>query len=218
PREAFDAVVRMLAEGFVTRRGATRALVHRDAVNRRLRARRGARLTAISSGGTIPETGDYVVLLEPQDQVIGTINEDFAIESLAGDIFQLGNASYRIRRVENGRVRVVDAEGAPPSIPFWLGEAPGRSDELSLAVSRLRAELEMALAADGVDATVAALCRRLALPEAAGRQLVDYLRRGMAALGAMPTHERIVLERFFDESGGMQLVIHSPFGSRINRA
>lgn len=217
-RETFDAVVHMLAEGFVTRRGPTRALVHRDAVNRRLRARRGARLTALSSGGTIPETGDYIVLLEPQDQVIGTINEDFAIESLAGDIFQLGNASYRIRRVENGRVRVVDAEGAPPSIPFWLGEAPGRTDELSIGVSRLRAEIDAALADGGVESAVSALCRRLALPDAAGRQVVEYLHQGRVALGAMPTRDRIVLERFFDESGGMQLVIHSPYGSRINRA
>ncbi|MCO5118892.1 MAG: DEAD/DEAH box helicase [Burkholderiaceae bacterium] len=218
PRSEFDAVVRMLAEGFTTRRGSNRALIHRDGVHRRLRARRGARLTALSSGGTIPETGDYTVLLEPQDQIIGTVNEDFAIESMAGDIFQLGNASYRIRRVENGRVRVTDAEGAPPNIPFWLGEAPGRSDELSIGVARLRAEVDAALVAQGVEATATALFRRLALPEAAGLQLVEYLHQGRVALGAMPTHERIVFERFFDESGSMQLLIHSPYGSRINRA
>ena len=235
-RQDFDAVVRMLAEGFTTRRGPGRAHLHRDGVNRRLRARRGARLTALSSGGTIPETGDYTVLLEPQDQIIGTINEDFAIESLAGDVFQLGNASYRIRRVENGRVRVTDAEGAPPNIPFWLGEAPGRSDELSVGVARLRDAIDADLAAGGsaaveagsveagsveatlVEATAARLEQTLALPEAAARQLVDYLHQGRVALGAMPSRERIVLERFFDESGGMQLLIHSPYGSRINRA
>ena len=140
-REDFDAVVRMLAEGFATRRGRRGALIHRDAVNRILRGRRGARTTALTSGGTIPDTADYQVLLEPENHVIGTVNEDFAVESMAGDIFQLGNASYRIQRVERGTVRVEDAKGQPPNIPFWLGEAPGRTDELSAAVSRLRAEV-----------------------------------------------------------------------------
>ncbi len=140
PRETFAAAVRMLAEGFSTRRGRRGALVHHDAVNRVLRGRRGARLTALTSGGTIPDTADYQVVLEPENQVIGTVNEDFAVESLAGDVFQLGNSAYRIRRVERSTVRVEDAAGQPPNIPFWLGEAPGRSDELSQSVSRLRAE------------------------------------------------------------------------------
>ena len=130
-RDDFDAVVRMLAEGFATRRGRRGALIHRDAVNRVLRGRRGARTTALTSGGTIPDNADYQVLLEPENLVIGTVNEDFAVESMAGDIFQLGNASYRIQRVERGTVRVEDAKGQPPTIPFWLGEAPGRTDELS---------------------------------------------------------------------------------------
>ena len=135
----------MLAEGFSTRRGRRGALIHHDAVNRMLRGRRGARLTALTSGGTIPDTADYQVLLEPENQIIGTVNEDFAVESLAGDVFQLGNTAYRIRRVERGTVRVEDAEGQPPNVPFWLGEAPGRSDELSAAVSRLRAEIDTRL-------------------------------------------------------------------------
>jgi ATP-dependent Lhr-like helicase len=226
-RNEFDAVVRMLADGFSTHRGTRGALLHRDAVHRRLRARRAARLTALTSGGTIPETGDYSVVLEPDAQTIGTINEDFAIESLAGDVFQLGNASYRILRIESGRVRVVDAVGAAPNIPFWLGEAPGRSDELSIGVSRLRDEIAARLAAagrsdaDSPSSTIGALrwlSDTLGLDEAAASQVVDYLRRGQAALGTMPSRERIVIERFFDESGGMQLVIHAPFGSRINRA
>src|SRR5205814_243861 len=140
-REDFDAVVRMLSEGFTTRRGRRGAYLHHDAVNHRLRARKGARLAAITSGGAIPDTADYRVIMEPSDTFVGTLNEDFAIESLAGDIFQLGNASYRIKRVEPGSVRVEDAKGQPPSIPFWLGEAPGRSAELSQAVSRLRTEI-----------------------------------------------------------------------------
>src|SRR5215469_8761006 len=148
PREDFSAVVAMLAEGFATRRGRRGALVHHDAVNRVLHGRRGARMTAITSGGTIPDNADYAVLLEPESQVIGSVNEDFAVESLQGDIFQLGNNSYRILRVERGTVRVEDAHGLSPTIPFWLGEAPGRSDELSEAVSRLRAEIAAALARD----------------------------------------------------------------------
>ena len=135
----------MLADGFTTRRGRHGALIYHDAVNQELRGRRNARLTAITSGGTIPDNADYQVILEPQATFVGTVNEDFAVESLQGDIFQLGNVSYRILRVEQGRVRVEDAQGQPPTIPFWLGEAPGRSDELSNAVSRLRREIEQRL-------------------------------------------------------------------------
>lgn len=216
-RTEFEAVVRMLAQGFATRRGRRGALVHHDAVNRRLRGRRGARLTALTCGGTIPDTADYQVLLEPQGQPVGTVNEDFAVESLQGDIFQLGNTSYRILRVEQGRVRVEDARGQPPSIPFWLGEAPGRSDELSAGVSRLRRELGERLA-QGRAPAVRWLIEGLGIAAPAAAQLTDYLAGARAALGTLPTQETIVLERFFDEAGGMQLVIHSPFGSRVNRA
>ncbi|OOG59310.1 DEAD/DEAH box helicase [Rhodanobacter sp. C03] len=217
-RADFDAVVRMLAEGFTTRRGARAAYIHRDAVHRQLRARRGARLTALTSGGTIPDTADYKVVLEPQAIIVGTVNEDFAVESMAGDIFQLGNTSYRIQRVERDRLRVEDAHGAPPSIPFWLGEAPGRSKELSFGVSRLRDEISEQLDAGGVPAAMKWLSDQLGLNEAAAQQLADYLARAKAALGILPTQHTLVLERFFDESGGTQLVIHTPWGSRINRA
>ncbi|KZC20595.1 MULTISPECIES: DEAD/DEAH box helicase [Rhodanobacter] len=217
-RADFDAVVRMLAEGFTTRQGLRAAYIHRDAVNRQLRPRRSARLTALTSGGTIPDTADYKVVLEPQAIIVGTVNEDFAVESMAGDIFQLGNASYRIQRVERDRLRVEDAHGAPPSIPFWLGEAPGRSDELSFGVSRLREELSAQLDAGGVSGALAWLHDQLGLSEAAAQQLVDYLARAKAALGVLPSQHTLVLERFFDESGGTQLVVHTPWGSRINRA
>ena len=216
-RAEFDEVVRMLAEGYSTRRGRHGALVHHDGVNHRVKGRRGARLTAITSGGTIPDNADYQVILEPQAQFIGTVNEDFAVESLQGDVFQLGNVSYRILRVEQGRIRVEDARGEPPSIPFWLGEAPGRTDELSASVSRLRGELEGHLDR-GLEAACAWLAAHAGICAPAAQQLVDYLAAGRAALGALPTQHTIILERFFDEAGGMQLVIHSPFGSRINRA
>jgi ATP-dependent Lhr-like helicase len=218
-RADFDAVVRMLAEGFATRHGRRAALIHRDAVNQMLRARRGARTTALTSGGTIPDTADYQVVLEPENHVIGSVNEDFAVESMAGDVFQLGNASYRIQRVERGTVRVEDAHGEPPNIPFWLGEAPGRTDELSASVSRLRLEIAARLRGDPAGATARAwLTDDVGIGEAAAGELVEYLAAGAAALGAMPTQETIVFERFFDEAGGMQLVIHAPLGSRVNRA
>jgi ATP-dependent helicase Lhr and Lhr-like helicase len=219
PREDFDAVVRMLAEGFTTRRGRRGALIHHDAVNHVLRGRRGARLTALTAGGTIPDNADYAVLLEPENLFIGTVNEDFAVESLAGDIFQLGNKSYRIRRVERGTVRVEDAHGMAPSIPFWLGEAPGRSDELSQSASRLREEIAERLRHDpaGQDA-LRWLIGQAGIAAPAAEQLVEYLAAAHAALGCLPTRDTIVLERFFDEAGGMQLVVHSPYGSRINRA
>ena len=218
-REEYLDVVRMLAEGFSTRRGHRAAYVHRDAVNGVLRGRRGARLTALTSGGAIPDTADYDVVLEPSGQLVGTVNEDFAVESLAGDIFQLGNTSYQIRRIEAGRVRVEDAHGQAPTIPFWLGEAPARTDELSYAVSRLRDEVASGLGERGDQpAAIGKLTERIGVEPAAAEQLVEYLDSARAALGVLPTQTTIVLERFFDESGGMQLVIHSPFGSRINRA
>jgi ATP-dependent Lhr-like helicase len=222
-RESFDAVVRMLSEGFATRRGRRGAYLHHDAVNQRLRARRGARLTAITSGGAIPDTSDYRVILEPSETFVGTLNEDFAIESLAGDIFQLGNTSYRIKRVEPGAVRVEDAAGQPPSIPFWLGEAPGRSEELSIAVSRLRAEISDKLVESNADEDVRApsinwLVDVVGISHGAAEQIVEYLAMTKLALGVMPTQEKIVVERFFDENGSTHVVIHAPFGSRLNRA
>ena len=229
-RAEYDEVIRMLADGFTTRRGRHGALIYHDAVNHQLRGRRGARLTALTSGGTIPDNADYQVLLEPQATMVGTVNEDFAVESLQGDVFQLGNVSYRILRVERGRVRVEDAQGQPPNIPFWLGEAPGRSDELSHSVSRLRQEIEDRLAAGATEGgstgpgasslqpALRWLIDEVGIQAPAAIQLVSYLSAARTALGRLPTRGTIVFERFFDETGGMQLVIHSPFGSRINRA
>ncbi len=220
----YQALLRMLAEGYTTRHGARGAYLHRDLATRSLRGRRGGRLTALTSGGTIADNSDYAVLLEPQGLNIGTVNEDFAVESLAGDVFQLGNTSYRILKIEAGRVRVEDAQGMPPSIPFWLGEAPGRSDELSFAVARLRGEIDQRLAsaesqaAERLQPVIDWLADTPGIPREAAQQIVEYLARARAALGALPTQRRLIMERFFDESGGTQLVIHSPYGSRINRA
>jgi ATP-dependent Lhr-like helicase len=217
PRESFDQVVQMLADGFTTRRGRHSLHVHYDAVNGRLRGRPGARLTAVTNGGAIPDQFDYDVVLMPAELPIGTLNEDFAFESMPGDIFQLGNTSYRIMKVETGRVLVEDARGEPPNIPFWFGEAPGRSDELSVAVSRLRDEVAAQLDF-GEEGARAWLGRELGLAPAASAQLVEYLAAARIALGELPTRETIILERFFDEVGDSHLVIHSPYGSRVNRA
>ncbi len=235
-REKFDEVIRMLSEGFTTRRGRRGTYLHHDAVNHRIRGRKGARLSAITNGGAIPDTSDYRVILEPSETFVGTLNEDFAIESLAGDIFQLGNSSYEIKRVGAGEVRVLDAHGQPPSIPFWLGEAPGRSEELSQSVSRLRKEISDRLEQndDHADEDVRApshgdahhvrgpsmkwLTDEVGLSDAAARQIVEYLAMTKIALGVMPTQEQIVAERFFDENGSTHVVIHAPFGSRLNRA
>jgi ATP-dependent helicase Lhr and Lhr-like helicase len=224
PSEYGD-VLAMLAQGYTTRHGRRAALIHHDPVNSRVRARKGSRMTAIMCGGAIPEVFDYRVLLEPEGTFIGTLNEDFAIESLPGDVFQLGNTSWRILRVGSGVVRVADAQGQPPSMPFWLGEAPARSSEMSAAVSRLKAAADPLLpgsdaprAAGELDAAVAWLERDYALTRAAAEQIASYLAEGKRALGVVPTTERLVLERFFDESGGMQLVLHAPYGSRVNRA
>ena len=249
-RKEFDDVLRTLAEGFSTRCGRRSALIHHDAVNHRVRARRGARLLALTSGGAIPDNADYRVVVEPSETFIGTVNEDFAIESMAGDIFQLGNASWRILGVNSGTMRVEDAHGQPPGIPFWLGEAPGRTNEVSQSVSRLRMEAEKRIELEsvqrtgestsgvqvaqhqfGIEGGYAATCATElvrgepyqaifgpGLSDAGAVQLADYFTATYRALGVIPSQEKLVVERFFDESGGMQMVIHSPFGIRLNRA
>jgi ATP-dependent helicase Lhr and Lhr-like helicase len=217
-RPDFAAVVRLLSEGYSGRWGRRAAYLHRDAVNRRLRPRRGARLIAVTSGGAIPEIADYEVREEPGGGFVGTLNEDFAIESMAGDIFQLGNTSWRILRVEQGVVRVEDARGLPPNIPFWLGEAPARSGALSAAVSRLRQGIDTRLACGGPDEAYRWLMEEGGIDEAAAGQMVEYLAAARMALGVIPTERTLVIERFFDEAGGMQLVLHAPLGQRLNRA
>ncbi|MEP7346119.1 MAG: ATP-dependent DNA helicase, partial [Gemmatimonadaceae bacterium] len=215
-RDDFDQVVQMLGAGYVTRRGRRAALVHVDEVNGRIRGRRGARLLALTSGGAIPDNADYRVVLEPEGIFVGTLNEDFAIESHTGDIFQLGATSWRILRVERGTVRVEDAHGQPPTMPFWLGEAPARSDELSQAVADLRGDLDQRL--DDREASILWTVDETGISRLAAAQIVEYLSESRRMLGLLPTSETVVAERFFDESGGMQLVVHSPFGSRVNRA
>src|SRR5438309_3573570 len=221
----FKDVVEMLSRGYATRNGRRGALIHYDSVERQLRARKGSRMSAILNGGAIPEVFDYRVLLEPEGHFLGTLNEDFAIESLPGDVFQLGNTSWRILRIGNGVVRVADAQGQPPSMPFWLGEAPARSDEMTAAVSRLRAGAGALLPGPDVPrreaelgSAIDFLVKHYLLPASAAEQIAAYLGEGKRALGAVPTTQTLVLERFFDESGGMQLVLHAPFGSRVNRA
>ena len=221
PREQFDAVVAMLGEGYSFAHGRRGAWLHVDGVNGMARPRRGARLTALTCGGAIPDTADYDVVAEPQGHIVGTVNEDFAIDSMPGNVFQLGNTAWRVLRVESSALRVADAAGQPPNIPFWFGEAPARSTEMSHAVSRVRDEFAQRIDnADGDPrpALEAWLGLELGVGEIAARQLYDYLLAGYRSLAAMPTRSRLVLERFFDESGGMQLVIHSPLGARINRA
>ncbi|MGF0241774.1 DEAD/DEAH box helicase [Rhodococcus sp. IEGM1300] len=216
----YQALLHMLAEGYNGRQGLRSAYLHRDAVSRTLRGRRGSKLTAVTSGGTIPDNADYSVVLEPQGLNIGSVNEDFAVESIAGDVFQLGNTSYRILRVDTGKVRVEDAQGQPPTLPFWLGEAPGRSAELSFSVARLQAQLDDLLGATpgNLQPALDWLTDTLGLNLASAEQLVDYLARARLTLGALPSQDTLLMERFFDESGGTQLIIHTPFGSRINRA
>jgi ATP-dependent Lhr-like helicase len=238
-RRTFEAVLRMLADGISTHRGRGQAYLYHDRINRRLKGRRGARLAAITSGGAIPDTANYAVVAEPDGTVVGSVDEDFAVESLAGDIMLLGNTSWRIKGVEMGKVRVEDAHGAPPNIPFWRGEAPSRTPELSAEVASLRQELARRLHSSADSSLVTRhssldsdqtlpiahhaslitwLKQECALDQRGAEQAVAYIASGIAVLGTVPTQECIVAERFFDESGGMQLIIHAPFGGRINKA
>ncbi|OGQ81811.1 MAG: hypothetical protein A3F90_17180 [Deltaproteobacteria bacterium RIFCSPLOWO2_12_FULL_60_19] len=215
-RDEFNRTLEILSDGIGSRRGRRGAYIHRDRVHGRLRARRGARLAAITNGGAIPDTADYDVIQFPDETFVGKVNEDFAIESLAGDIFLLGNSSWRIRRVSQGKVWVEDAQGLPPTIPFWLGEAPARTRELSSAVSSLRVKIAARL--DDPAAAVSWLERECGVQPGAAEQMIAYVRETDALLGCVPTLGCVVAERFFDEAGGMQLVLHAPFGGRINRA
>ena len=226
-RGEFDAVVRMLADGIATQRGRGLAYLYHDRINHRIKGRRGARLAAITSGGAIPDTANYAVVAEPDGTVVGSVDEDFAVESLAGDIMLLGNTSWRIKGVEAGKVRVEDAQGAPPNIPFWRGEAPSRTAELSAEVASLRQEIATR-GSSPIDSERSVLSphysvlswlrQECALDPRGARQAIEYVLAGNALLGVVPTQDTIVAERFFDESGGMQLVIHAPFGGRINKA
>jgi ATP-dependent Lhr-like helicase len=213
-RKEFDEIIEMLSEGIATSRGRSGAYLHRDQVNGVVRARRGARLAAITSGGAIPENANYQVIAEPEGKSIGTVDEDFAVESMAGDIFLLGTTSWRIRRIEPGRVRVENAQGAAPSVPFWRGEGPGRTVELSEEVANLTARL----AGFTTEQALEHLMRDCGVSRMGAEQAFDYVQAGKAALGDVPTQRTVIAERFFDEAGGMQLVLHAPFGARINRA
>ena len=228
-REEFDEIIEMLSEGIAARRGRYSAYLHRDGVNKRLRGRRGARLAAITSGGAIPDNSLYTVRAEPEGFVVGTVDEDFAVESLRGDILLLGNNSWRIRRVQAGTVVVEDAKGAPPNVPFWRGEAPSRTAELSAQVAEVREKLDLlteglqpeqihANAAGAASSAIDWLMQDCKLDGAGAEQAVVYIVEGRAVLRTVPTQQTVVAERFFDESGGMQLVIHAPFGGRINKA
>ncbi len=216
-REEFDTTVQMLADGYTSRRGRRGTHLHFDAINNRLRARRGANLIALTNGGAIPDMFDYQVVLDPEDIVVGSLNEDFALEALPGDVFTLGTHSWQMLRVDGLKVRVRDAQGMQPTIPFWFGEGLGRTRELSEAVSDLRQSIADLLLNDSANAAVQWLVDSAGVPREGATQLVEYLETGMNALGEMPTRSSIVMERFFDEVGDMHVVIHSPFGSRINR-
>ena len=228
-RKDYDDLLAMLSDGIAAQRGRFGAYLYRDRVNKRLKARRGSRMIAIMNGGAIPETALYTVVAEPEGTVVGTLHEDFAVESLKGDIVLLGNMSWRIRRIESaGRILVEDAHGAPPSIPFWLGEAPGRTEELSEQVGELRRRISeltphtvpgfVNQKSPEVLNAVEWLKRECGVDDSAAEQLIEYVVTGRTVLGAVPTTKTVIAERFFDEGGGMQLVIHAPFGARINKA
>ena len=229
-RETFDAVLVMLSEGIASQRGRYGAYLHHDRVNRKLRARRGARLAAITSGGAIPDNALFTVVAEPDGGVVGTVDEDFAVESMAGEVMLLGNTSWRIRRIEgkSSRILVENAQGAPPGIPFWRGEAPARTAELSAQLGELRKEISDRLPGvvplEGwrnlpvVVGAVSWLGDECGLDQSGAEQLIQYILEGRAVLGEVPTQTTIIAERFFDEGGGMQLIIHAPFGGRINKA
>ncbi len=217
-RNEFDALIKMISEGYTSRRGRRGAHLHLDLINKKVRARRGANLVSITNGGAIPDTFEYQVVLDPEDLVVGSLNEDFALDALPGDVFTLGTHSWQILRIDGLKVRVRDAMGMHPTVPFWFGEGPGRTRELSKSVSDLRTRISDLLTNDSANAAIQFVCDEIGLSRPTAVQLVDYFQIAMGELGIMPTQKHLVIERFFDEVGDMHVVIHSPFGSRLNRA
>lgn len=216
-RERFEQILEMLVEGYAMRFGRRSRYLFYDKSRGMLAPRRGARLMALLNGGAIPENFEYEVILEGEGTFLGSVHEDFAIESIAGDVFQLGNQFWRITRISTGKVLVQHAPHSTPTMPFWIAEAPGRTNELSAAVSDLRADLEERLSS-GLEGFAEFLEDEAGISGAAASQIYEYLAEARRVLGVLPTHRRIVIERFFDEAGDSHIVVHSPFGTRINRA
>jgi len=228
-RALFDEIVTLLSEGIESSRGRYGAYLLRDGVHRQLHPRRGSRSIAISNGGAIPDTALFNVILQPEGVQIATLDEHFAVDSSPGDVVLLGNTSWRIQRIEAaGRVLVEDAHGAPPTLPFWFGEAPQRTAVLSDGVSDLREQIaarttnvspnEARSSNPDVASCIAWLMESCGVCASAARQLIAYIVAGRAVLGAVPSKTTIIAERFFDEGGGMQLILHAPFGGRVNKA
>jgi ATP-dependent helicase Lhr and Lhr-like helicase len=228
-RETFEELLCLLSDGIESSRGRYGAYILRDRIHGRLQARRGARSITVSNGGTIPETAVVSVILQPDGHQIATLDEDFTIDSGVGDVIQLGNASWRISAIETaGRMYVEDAHSQPPTVPFWRGEAPQRTAELSRWVCALREDIAartigllpgyISQSDPSVAAAVTWLKDECAVTDAGAEQLIAYIVAGRAVLGTVPTLTAIVAERFFDEGGGMQLILHAPFGGRINKA
>ena len=248
-REQFDSVVQIMAEGITDTSGRGKVYLHHDRVQRRLKARPAARIAATMNAGAIPDIGSYRVVADPDGVVVGTIDEDFAVESQRGDIFLLGSTSWRFQGIRGLDVVVTDAGGAPPSVPFWRGEAPGRTWELSEEVSRLREDISSRLGEEAIancklqvanceldqrpqsDVSVTVSPPHPVTPslsdwlqsetycsEWAAEQIANYVAAQKAAIGVIPNQKKIVFERFFDESGGMQMVVHAPFGARVCKA
>src|ERR1700761_8993717 len=229
PRETFEELLCLLSDGIESSRGRYGSYILRDRIHGRLQARRGARSITVSNGGTIPDPAVVSVILQPDGHQIATLDEDFTIGSGVGDIIQLGNASWRISAIETaGRMYVEDAHGQPPTVPFWRGEAPQRTAELSRWVCQLREDIAarapgllpgyISQSDPSVAATVTWLKEECGVNDAGAEQLIAYIVAGRAVLGTVPTLTTIVAERFFGEGGGMQLILHAPFGGRINKA
>ena len=227
--DQFDQALHLLTEGIESSRGRYGAYLLRDRVQGRVQARRGARTTAITNGGAIPDAALFPVILQPEGVQIATLDEHFAVDSSPGDVIQLGNSSWRIQTIESaGRVLVEDAHGAPPTLPFWFGEAPQRTRELSEFVAELREDIDrrtrnvlpgyVSQANPEVAEAAAFLKNDCGLDDSGAEQLIAYIAQGRAVLGVIPSVTTIVAERFFDEGGGMQLILHAPFGGRINKA
>ena len=227
--EQYEEIIAILGNGIEASRGRYGAYLLHDGIHGELHPRRGARMIAISNGGAIPDTALFNVILQPDNVQIATLDEHFAVDSSPGDVILLGNNSWRVQRIEAaGQVHVEDAHGAPPSVPFWTGEAPQRTDVLSDGVSDLRSAISertrnlspefISPAQPEVVSATGWLMEECGVCQWGAQQLVSYIVTGRAVLGAVPSKSTIIAERFFDQGGGMQLILHAPFGGRINKA
>ena len=220
--DSFEGVVRLVS-GHYPRElfSSLRARVHWDQTRDVLQHLPGTRMMAVSNGGAIVDRGAFSVVLPDRKTRIGELDEEFVFESGEGDAFMLGSQVWRVAKIEDDRVIAEPAPGAAPRMPFWRGDFPWRPLDLSQTLARFRAEAASRLKPHVDDEgappdVVQWLCSEYPVDDVGARQIIDYVRRQIRWSGDISSHRTIIVETYQDSIGDLRIVLHSPFGGRIN--